>query len=198
MNFKTFKKWFLIIFPPLLLLPLIFIPGWDEPEWLFWGAGYIAFIVAVARIFRNLIRAAWRTIRKQNHGIIFGQLIRSFLVVILFPSVMFIVNLSMSSADTYARELSRTIQNECRLKSACPSQIAGWTRHQGAADILWVSTAREIWRTAYGEYGAKYPIIYRVSPDKTRFTIIVSHSRLAVIFISGGVNEELKESKDRY
>ena len=49
-------------------------------------------------------------------------------------------------------------------------------------------------RISYGDYGTKYPVVYKVSEDKKSFEIRVRHNIDAFLTIKGGVENEIEET----
>ena len=72
------------------------------------------------------------------------KLVRPALAIIIFILAKSLVNLSMDSADEYAREISKKIQQECKVKGECPEKIEGW--EDSLSD--WVVS-----QTLYGRFG---------------------------------------------
>ena len=105
------------------------------------------------------------------------------LVICIVIGAFTLVWLSLKSADVYAVEIARQIQNSCDVNSVCPEIIEGWK----TSDREWVSCS-----IMYGKYGAKYPIRYKVSDDRCEFSIAVRHNIDERFYVTGGVNQELK------
>lgn len=170
MNLKEIYGWFKIIAPPLLLLPLFVIPV-DFMTMAFWAAGGIAFLVSVYRLAKDTVL----TLRGKKGWD--RRAIRRVLVIVIFLGAVFTVHASRVSADVYGKAVARVVQAQCQAKGVCPEGIDGWADPRV---------------TRYGKYFTQYRIIYRLSEDKTEFTITVGHSIDEWLTVAGGVDRELK------
>jgi hypothetical protein len=103
------------------------------------------------------------------------------MVIIIFPSVVCIVKLSLKSADTYAVKVAKDIQEICDSNCACPKFIKGWKVDD---------RKRWVCETMYGKYGTKYPIRYNVEGND--FWVLVRHNIDEDFSISGGVDKILE------
>jgi len=174
--------WSCIIFPPLGLLLLIWMPI-DIGSTPFWAPAIVAFVFSVCSI---VFKTIWVLIRKmRNKPPILPSLsiriIRPIMVIIIFPGVFYIVKLSLESADTYAVKVAKDVQEICDSNGACPEFIKGWKVDD---------RKRCVCETMYGKYGTKYPIRYNVEGND--FRVWVRHNIDEAFSVSGGVDKILE------
>ena len=176
-------RWFSILFPPLSLIFLAWVP-WDMPTTIFWAPAMIAVIFSVFSIGIRLLIALARKLKKQEPAIIplWIRLIRPLLVVCVVVGARYIVSLSLKSADVYAVETAKRIQLSCNENSICPKAIQGWQRSDSESMNCHI---------IYGKYGTKYPIYYSTNDDQTEFTFSVRHNIDEMLSIKGGVDKQL-------
>ena len=114
-------------------------------------------------------------------------MIRPALALIVFCLVLLSINFSLKSADDYALNKAKEIQQICNADKICPETVIGWER--GSPGDWYQSVI------IYGRYGTKYRITYTASYDKKSFNLTVKHNIDEAFDISGGVNKEVVSKK---
>ncbi len=190
MIFTTYRvknnhiKWFFILFPPLTLIFLAWIPS-DISTIIFWGPVTIAVLFSVFSIIINLLIALTIKLKKKKPTAapLRIRLVRPILVVCIVAGVSTVVRLSLKSADVYAVETAKRLQLSCNENSICPETIQGWDE----SNSEWMNCS-----ITYGKYGTKYPICYSTNEDLTEFSVSVRHNIDKDFLVEGGVNKKLK------
>lgn len=186
-TFKNkFFRWLAIIIPPLLLIYLIWIP-FDIVAHLLWLPGQIAFLVSMISIITSFIKFFRLGKNKDERDKIKIRFIRPILTILIFLFATLCLNASRNSADDYAVNMSKRIQNTCNAEKLCPETIVGW----GSIPKWEMGYSSEMF---YGKYGTKYRITYSVSEDRQSFNMAVSHNIDEGFFIEGGVSKELSSN----
>jgi hypothetical protein len=179
---NKFLLWALILLPPLLMIPLCRI-NVDLMTSILWTPVYVAVLWSVISIIINIRRLYRRDAQVsppfKNIKIRF---VRPVLTIIIFLGVRTVVSMSILSADKYAIETAKAIQNRVVAEGSCPRKIEGWS------DGSHESVASECF---YGKYGTKYPVRYRISDDGKDFSISVRHNIDEGFIVTGGVNKQL-------
>jgi hypothetical protein len=169
------QSWFFIIFPPLLLCPLVFVPL-DLGSMLFWGPAFIILLVSSWHLLKFIINLIPKKITFQR------VLIRPLLTVTIIIGALVLINASQGTADKFARQVAQTVEQKCKKQGRCPEHVTGFDCEPGGKC-----------RTFYGEYGAKYLVRYNVSDDRMRFSMVVRHNIDEALIIESGVTEEMRE-----
>lgn len=180
---NRYLRWGCIILPPFLLVPLVWIP-WDIMSAGLWAPAMLAMLFSVGSVVVNVAVAVVRRVRKQDAvgRRLVVRLIRPLSVVCIFFCAVNTVALSMKSADIYAVELGRQIQQACDANGVCPEFVEGWEQSGGG---------QLVYRILYGKYGTKYPLSYSVSEDGKEFMIKVRHNIDETFYVTGGVDRDL-------
>ncbi len=176
-------RWCFIIIPPLFVVFLYWIP-WDILTMSFWVPASIAFLWSVVSVLINIVRIIVRGLRKRPQ-IKFAKtrFLRPALTIIIFLTVAFLVHQSLLSANKYGIEAAKKIQAIVDVNGICPEKIQEWEVYKWDPNQC---------VTKYGKYGTKYPIRYMASQDRKEFTIMVYNNFDERLYVSGGVNLELK------
>jgi hypothetical protein len=179
---NVFLRWILIVTPPLLMIPLYWVP-WDILTVLFWTPAIVAFLWSGLSLTINVVRIILRKLRgKPQINYVRARFFRPVLTIAIFLSVNFFVNQSLHSADEFAKETARKVQAEANTNGICPERIEDWELDEWDPNISIIR---------YGKYGTKYSVRYRPSENKKEFEISVRHNIDEALFISGGVEKEL-------
>ena len=181
---NPYLRWFFILSPPLPLLLLVWIP-WDISTTQIWIHAIIAVLFSLISVLLKTVGALIRKVKgkKLTEPTLRIKLIRPVLVICIVIGAFILVNLSLKSANVYAVEIAKEIQNSCDINSVCPEIIEGWKisdRENISCSIM------------YGNYGTKYPVRYKSSDDKCEFSIVVRHNIDESFYVTGGVNQKLK------
>jgi len=106
-------RWSAIIFPPLCLIPIIFIPI-DMPTIMIWLLGFLVALISGRSILLRIIRFAKlgkaKTEERYEQK---NRLVRPVLTVVIFCLAIICVKVSLKSADNYAIETGK--KNSCNL-----------------------------------------------------------------------------------
>ena len=105
------------------------------------------------------------------------------LTVVFMILVYISIQISLANSTDFARKTAQHIQWRCRTEKACPVSISGWSPRSDA----FVS------ETNAGAT-ARYRVLYSVSRDRKKFSIVVRYSIDSSHLFTGGVDEELHES----
>jgi hypothetical protein len=179
---NAFLRWLLILTPPLLIVPLYRIQQ-DILSMIVWLPAYIAFIWSIVSIIINIVRIIFIKLRKKPYiNYVKVRFVRPVLTIVIFLFVNFIVNQSLRSADEFAKQMGRKIQDETKINGVCPKTIQDWEvdKYDPNINITW-----------YGKYGTKYPLKYYTSENGKEFNIRVYHSIDRAFHVSGGVDRKL-------
>ena len=190
---NRFLLWAAILLPPLLIIPLRWIPR-DIMTTIFWAPAAIAYIWSIVVILYRCLKIIIKCVavackaspKNALHGLPFIKLIRPAMVIGIYMYTTHIVNLSVMSADRYGVTVAKQIQAQAQADGLCPDIIKGWP----IDDRDWIDCEK-----LYGEYGTKYPLRYKVSDDKLTFKLYVRHSIDVDFVLLGGVETELKAEK---
>ncbi|MDD4183692.1 MAG: hypothetical protein PHT53_07760, partial [Candidatus Omnitrophica bacterium] len=145
-TFKNkFFRWLAIVIPPILLIYLIWIP-FDIVAHLLWLPGQIAFLISIVSIIINLINFIRLNNNKVGQDKIRIRFVRPMLTILVFLFALLCVNASRNSADNYAIDVSKRIQDVCNADKICPEAIAGWENIPKGE--FWYSSV-----IVYGKYG---------------------------------------------
>jgi hypothetical protein len=176
-------RWCFIIIPPLFVVFLYWIP-FDILTTAFWLPASIAFLWSVISLLINIVRIIVRGLRKRLQiKFVKTRFLRPSLTIVIFLTVTFLVHKSLLSANKYGIEVAKKIQAIVEASGVCPEKIQGWEVDKWDPNKC---------TTRYGKYGAKYPIRYMLSQDRKEFTIVVYYNFEEGLFVTGGVNLELK------
>jgi hypothetical protein len=180
-----------IFLPPLFLLSLIWITQ-NIITVIHWIAGTIAYFISCLSLLR---------IFKSGYNF---KLIRPILAILCFTISINMVELSMLSADNYAKDLAYKIHNECNKNGYCRSSLGGWEQDSykdfvidekgkyildEKGNIQYIDRMR--YAKFYGEFGTKYRVLYTPSVDYKTFGISVKHNIDEGLFFRGGTKDEL-------
>jgi len=180
---NTFIRWPCIVLPPLSLVILVWIPQ-DLITVVVWRPAQVAMLFSICSIVVNVVVAIIRRIRKQKAGgvSLVVRLIRPVMVVCIYFCVVSIVRLSIKSADIYAVQVGKQVQQSCDTNGLCPERIDGWDAsvREGVQCEIW-----------YGKYGTKYFLRYMISGEGKEFTILTKHNIDEAFYVTGGVNKNL-------
>ena len=175
------KSWFSVLFPGCLFVPL-FLIGWGQSIiWLFFLLIWIIcalwlFLISILNLFSLIMK---RPVLYPNR-----KVLRALIPCIIIPVTFYISLKSSHTANAYAVDVARTIQERIAIDGVCPKTIEGW-KQQGS---YYRST------TSYGKYGAKYRVIYQTDSNQEQFDIRVIHFFEWVFVVRGGVGKELESS----
>lgn len=166
------------ILPPILILPLSFVPL-DLMTVLFFLPVFVCCFVSlfsvVKLVFRILSQPAERN---QSAFRLLRPILTIFFTFLVFSALAF----SYNSATTLGRKIAASVQLECDKSGSCPKTLPGWRSRNDAYTSDLVA----------GEF-AKYPILYRVAKDQKAFRLYVRRDIDSGLSISGGVGLALKE-----
>jgi len=180
---KNIFNWLLILLPPLLLTPLLFIPL-DMFTMLFWGPAFLIFLVSAWHILQFLAK------RLRGQTQFRKELIRPLLAILIIVAAAGLVAASRHSADEFGRRIARNAQQICNERGECPLIVEGLSHLEGRT--------RGLCRTSYGDYGAKFVITYSASEDRKTFQVTVRHNIDEALILQGGVHQELHETLQVY
>ena len=169
--------WLVILLPPLLLTPLVFIPIDLSLAVFFWMVAAVVFFVSLRTIGRFL----WNGPRR--------KLIRPMLAILAMVSAVMMISASRRSADEYASSLALVAQQLCQSKGECQETLEGISCDRTLAADRCVS--------GYGDYGSQFAVSYSISPDKASFTVQVRHNIDERLILRGGVHQELQSHTTR-
>ena len=174
--------------PPLLLLPLIFIPN-DLITSVLWFIADIIFVISVFSF-------AWKFVKMYKfHRVgdldsvasIKRKMVRPALAIFIISLATLCGFLSIKSADMYGIEVAKKIQSECVTERICPQIVTGWS------DVRSTETYPTS-ATFYGLFGTEYLLKYTPKNNLTEFDIEVRHSIDESFSIVGGVDQSLSAS----
>lgn len=180
-----FRKWFKILAPPFLILPLLRIP-FDFMTAVLWLALFVAFLKASIHLMKWSTQTLLRLIKKQE-PLREPARIRSFLTVVFCVGVSYCHVLSLNAADEYALSIGKSMRADCKSLKQCavPQEIkamSGVTHaSEGSYGIF------------YGQWGPRFKIHFSVSKDRQEFTIQVWHDMDQAYIVTGGVSQNLEE-----
>jgi len=175
---KRVMAWIKIILPPLLLIPLLYMP-FDIGSAIFWVAAFVIFVKSLLSLFGFI----YRRLRKKDS--LQKELIRPLLAVIIVIFDVVCIVASQRSADIYAKNNAMIAQKECRYSKECPDHIDGMEFVRSGVS-----------KTYYGKFGSKYPVLYTRSEDGKSFEIMVRHNIDDIYIIRGGVDIQLWQNID--
>ena len=177
---KEIIVWFKIILPPLFLIPLLFVP-FDMLTAILWFVAFVVFVKSIA----SLAKSIYRRVRGKKQ--FQKELIRPALAIIIIILDVMLIVASQNSADTFARHVANIAQGQCKKNDKCPDRVDGMEFVENGLSKI-----------SYGDYGAKYPVTYKVSEDKKSFGVTVRHSIDSFLTIKGGVENEIEEMSELY
>lgn len=169
--------WLKQVLPPLLVLPLAITPP-DLPTAILWLIGWLACAVSVINLIRMLIRS--RHLGRSA----FKPSVRPILTIVFMLLALISIQISLAQATDFGRKTAQDIQRRCHAEKVCPASISGWSPRRDAFVSETVAGAL-----------AKYRVLYGVSPDRKQFNIFVRYGLDSGLLFTGGVDEELRESK---
>lgn len=165
---KEIIAWIKIILPPLLLIPLVFVP-FDMFTAFLWVIGFVVFVKSTV----TLTKSIYRNVRKKEP--FRKELIRPSLSIIIIVLNLTLISASQMSADNFARRTAKITLEQCNKAGECPACIDGMAVAENG-----------LCRTSYGDYGVKYTVVYKASEDKRSFEIAVRHDIDSFLVIKGG------------
>lgn len=183
---NPFWRWTAIIYPPLGLLTLIWVPV-DIASVFVWGPAAFAVYVSVTTSVINTIHIVYRILKKRNSSDLPIRFIRPFLTALCFFISLFTVETSLALADKYAVDTAREIQSSAETKLTCPQQIKGWQTPPSTKYDHNVTS-----EYYHKKYGTRHLIKYIASDDLQSFAIEVRHHIDLTLVLSGGVDRPLK------
>jgi hypothetical protein len=176
-------RWCFIIIPPLFVILLYWIP-WDILTMVFWVPAGVAFLWSIISIVINTLRTIIRRLcRKPQVSHFKIRFLRPAFTIAIFLAVAFSVHQSLLSANKYGIEAAKKIQGIVDANGICPEKVQGWEVYKWDPNHC---------ITRYGKYGAKYPIRYMPSQNRREFTVMVYSNFDERLYVSGGVDLELK------
>lgn len=177
-------RWFAIIFPPLCLIPIVFVP-FDMFTIMIWLLGFVvALISAISVLVRVMrLRKIGRDKKDERHEQKI-RLIRPILTVAIFCLAILCLRIAQASADNYAIAMGKQMHAVCNTQKKCPERVDGWERGD-ARD--WYSSV-----ILYGKFGPRFRITYSVTDDKESFEMVVKHNIDEGFTVYGGVNKPFK------
>lgn len=166
------------ILPPILILPLSFVP-FDLTTILFFVPVFVCCFISlfgvVKLVFRILSQPAERN---QSAFRLLRPILTIFSTFLVFTALAF----SYNSATTLGRKIATSVQLECDKSGSCPKTLPSWRSRNDAYTSDFVA----------GEF-AKYLILYRVEKDQKAFRLYVKRDIDSGLSISGGVSLTLHE-----
>lgn len=146
---KTILGWVFRILPPLMLLPLVFIPV-DILTILLWAIGWLCLFVSVYSLVSKLIRKK-TSIR---------NLVRPILTVCIFSLAYVSLKVSFEIAKSESLAKANEILSICN-KEKCPQAVEGWqpTEHVIGNSYTFVGGL------------SKYPLFYEPSEHLDSFKL---------------------------
>lgn len=183
--FAKFWKWFKILVPPFLILPLLRIP-FDFMTAVLWLALFIAFLKASIHLMKWSTQTLRRLMKKQE-PLREPARIRSFLTVVFCVVVTYCHVLSLNAADEFALATGQSMLAACKSQKQCavPQDIKTMS---GVTDA-----SEENYGIFYGQWGPRFKIHFSVSEDRQEFTIRVWHDMDQAYIVTGGVSQNLEE-----
>jgi hypothetical protein len=146
---------------------------------ILWIIGALACAVSIINLVRMLIRS------RQLGLSSFKSAVRPVLTIVFMLSAFMSIQISLANATDFARKTAQDIQQTCRAEKTCPASISGWDPRRDAF-------ASETFAGAL----AKYRVLYGVSRDRKQFTVFLRQNIGRGLFFTGGVDEELTESRN--
>ena len=146
---KTVIEWVLIVIPPLLLLPLAFIPV-DILTILYWFFGWSC-------LFVSAFSLVFKIIEKQRST---KNLLRPILTIITFSSAYLSLSTSLDAARSEATMKADVFLSICD-QGKCPAFIEGWNSSEHVLGESYTSVG----------YLIKYPLFYQPSEDLDTFKL---------------------------
>jgi len=175
---KTLLVWGKIVIPPLLMVPLAFMPM-DFGTGFLWFIAFCVFLKSSIGLARALYR---RLAEKERFK---KEQLRPLLAVVILVLAVVLVTASLRSADNFARRLAAAVQAQCRQEGRCPDRVDGH-----GLDF----SRPGFGRCEYGDYGARYTVAYVLSEDKRGFEVRVRHNIDEFFIVKGGVEKKLVET----
>jgi hypothetical protein len=99
--FGTALSWIALAVPPLMLLPLVVIPPWDQLINIFWTIGMLAMLVSLWHVVYQLGRKYWAAIFSTQYSFDAKPLLRPVLTVGVMLMAFTSLNVSWRAAPTY-------------------------------------------------------------------------------------------------
>jgi hypothetical protein len=180
--FKTALRWLVRVVPPLLLLPLVVIPPWDQLIFIFWLIGALAMLVSSWRIVYQIGRKCWASIFSRECNLDGKALLRPFVTVGVMVIAFTSLSVSWRSARTYILKVAEQVQSTCIKSGECPGDMPGWTRDGSK----YVSLAGSL---------MSFPVYYYPMEDQKAFKVLVRWNYESHFEVTGGVNSQLKSEE---
>jgi hypothetical protein len=178
-------SWIALVVPPLMLLPLVVIPPWDQLIFMFWGIGMVAMLVSLWHIVCQLGRKCWAAIFSRRHSLDGKALLRLFLTVGVMLMAFTSLSVSWRAARIYTLKIAEQVHSTCIKSGECPGGMAGW-RSDGSKYVSFAGSA------------IMFPVYYYPSEDRKAFTVLVRLNYESHFGVTGGVNSQLKSEEIRF
>jgi len=182
--FRTALRWLARVVPPLLLLPLIVIPPWDQLIFIFWGIGAFAMLVSFWHIVYQMGRKCRAAIVSRQYSLDGKALLRPFLTMAVMLMAFTSLNVSWRAARTYTLKVAEQVQSTCIKSGECPEDMPGWTR-EGSRYVSFAGSPM------------RFPVYYYPWEDRKAFKVLVRWDYESHLEVTGGVNSQLKSEEIR-
>lgn len=204
--------WFLILFPPFLILPLVWINEGSANGLLIFMVGGIAALVSLFRLFIVVVKWSVARLRKKPFPKQYEQ-IRAALTLILFILVIGIHEYCEKQVAQEVLEIANQIQMACDSKHGCffpqsvlekvvvdrkmfensvrflPIPAGAWLMLEMDRSIL--ENSDEFLMISHTTIGPRYLIVASIMPDNKDFNVTVMYDITSGFSASGGIDKEL-------
>ena len=177
--FRTALSWLARVVPPLLLLPIVVIPPWDQLIFIFWLIGALAMLVSSWHIVYQIGRKCLASIFSRQYSLDGKTLLRPFLTVGVMLMAFTSLSVSWRTARTYTLKVAEQAQSTCTERGECPGDMPGWTR-DGSKYVTYAGSFM------------RFPVHYYPWEDRKAFKVLVRWNYESHFEVTGGVNSQLK------
>lgn len=182
--FRIALSWIAAVVPPLMLVPLVVIPPWDQLIFIFWGIGAVAMLVSLWHIVYQIGRKYWEAIFSRQYSLDAKALLRPSLTVGVMLMAFTSLNVSWRVVRTYTLKVAEEVQSTCIKSGECPGDMPGWTR-EGSKYV------------SFAGGGMRFPVYYYPMEDRKAFKVLVRWNYESHFEVTGGVNAQLKSAETR-
>lgn len=181
--------WTFILFPPLCLVSLWWIPPARDTMHFVWVPAIVAMGLSLVSVLVRLCDMAllWRSRPRDANRRRLIRLLRPALIVLIVGTLGARERLASGAIRTRAEILAQQIQQTCEEQGACPETIEGW-------DVLEENPTFRASERTVRRLGREATLRYENIIAANQFLIKVNYNGMTRYDFHGGVGRDLRAS----